>query len=112
MVDYSRQNQARNVDEFVAGIVKIVDDSHQQIFFDHAGEYVTQICALACKHHVKLDPVFITSALAMKLIEGTAMELDPKVSLVEIGLPMAMSDLTWSYMKLPWAKKNAQAAAQ
>ena len=100
MVDTSRKHKGKDVNMFVRGIEKMVEDAHSQNFFEHAGEYVTDICALACRHHVKLDSIFITTALTLKLIEGTALQLDPTVSLIEMGLPMAVSNKVRSYLKL------------
>ena len=92
--------EGKDVNMFVKGIEDMVSDAHDKNFFEHAGDYVTDICALACRHHVKLDSIFITTALTLKLIEGTAIQLDPTVSLIEMGLPMAVSNKVRSYLKL------------
>ena len=42
----------------------------QQNFVEKVGDYIADICYLACKHKVKLEPSFINAALAVEIMEG------------------------------------------
>jgi hypothetical protein len=42
----------------------------QQNFVEKVGDYIADICYLACKHKVKLEPSFINASLAVEIMEG------------------------------------------
>ena len=41
-----------------------------QNFVEKVGDYIADICYLACKHKVKLEPSFVNAALAVEIMEG------------------------------------------
>jgi len=75
MVDSSSDCQAneQGVQYFVDGIARICNEDTS--FIEHVGDKITDICYLACRHHVKLEPAFISAALAIEIIEGVAKHL-------------------------------------
>ena len=52
------------------------------------GDYLTDICFMACKHKVKLEASFINAALACEIMEGIASKLYPTMKVQNIALPM------------------------
>ena len=59
-----------------------------QNFLESVGDYLTDICYLACTHKVKLEPAFINAALACEIMEGIASKLYPTMLVQNIALPM------------------------
>ena len=55
------------------------------MFFEHLGTYIALFFRLAYTHQVKLDHNFVCVAMAIKVMEGLAIALDP-----ELGAPHAM----------------------
>lgn len=92
MVDNDRQNQASSLDvkRFVQGIQQICIDDEDQNFVEHVGDYITDICYLACRHKVKLEAAFINAALAVELMEGIATTLYPAIQVSSTALPMVL----------------------
>ena len=54
------------------------------------GDYITDICFLACKHKVKLEAAFINAALACEIMEGLASALYPDMQVQSVALPMVL----------------------
>mmetsp|Transcript_8273 Transcript_8273/g.12238 ORF Transcript_8273/g.12238 Transcript_8273/m.12238 type:complete len:548 (-) Transcript_8273:289-1932(-) len=97
MIDYNNQqekgirNPARSdLDEelFCRGIERICIDDHDNNFLEKVGDYLADICYLACKHRVKLEAKFINAALACEIMEGIACSLYPDMEVQSIALPM------------------------
>jgi aarF domain-containing kinase len=57
-------------------------------FLESVGDYLADICYLACKHKVKLEASFINAALACEIMEGIASKLYPTMKVQNIALPM------------------------
>jgi len=55
---------------------------------EKVGDYIADICYLACKHKVKLEPSFVNAALAVEIMEGIATALDKNMQVQSIALPM------------------------
>lgn len=74
---------------FCEGIKAIVDHAKKPEvhFFDHIGEYVGKILSLSYKHHVQLEPDFVAVAIAVRVVEGIAHQLDPNVSVAPLCRP-------------------------
>ena len=62
----------------------------QQNFLESVGDYLADICYLACKHKVKLEASFINAALACEIMEGIASTLYPDMAVQKIALPMVV----------------------
>ena len=52
------------------------------------GDYITDICFLACRHKVKLEATFVNAALAVEIMEGIAAALYPDMHVQPIALPL------------------------
>ena len=61
-----------------------------QNFLESVGDYITDICFLACKHKVKLEAAFINAALACEIMEGLASALYPDMQVQSVALPMVL----------------------
>ena len=61
-----------------------------QNFLESVGDYITDICYLACKRKVKLEAAFINAALACEIMEGLASSLYPDMQVQRIALPMVL----------------------
>ena len=53
------------------------------MFFEHLGTYITMFMRLAYTHQVKLDHNFVCCAMAIKVMEGLAIALDPKLGALD-----------------------------
>ena len=62
----------------------------KQNFLESVGDYITDICYLACKHKVKLEAAFINAALACEIMEGLASSLYPDMQVQTVALPMVL----------------------
>jgi aarF domain-containing kinase len=92
MVDTSSDCQAsdEDVELFVQAIQDIVETDAEQNFVENVGDYITDICYLACRHKVKLEASFINAALAVEIMEGIASALYSDIRVVPTALPLVM----------------------
>jgi aarF domain-containing kinase len=59
-----------------------------QNFIEKVGDYITDICYLACTHRVKLEGAFVNASLAVEIMEGIAGALYPDMRVQQIALPL------------------------
>ena len=59
-----------------------------QNFIEKVGDYIADICFLACTHRVKLEAAFINAALAVEIMEGIASNLYPDMKVQTVALPL------------------------
>ncbi|KAL3766726.1 hypothetical protein ACHAWU_003115 [Discostella pseudostelligera] len=71
-------------------VVSLFLNRVQQNFLESIGDYITDICYLACKHKVKLEAAFINAALACEIMEGLASSLYPDMQVQTVALPMVL----------------------
>jgi hypothetical protein len=71
-------------------VVSLFLNRVQQNFLESVGDYITDICYLACKHKVKLEAAFINAALACEIMEGLASSLYPDMQVQTVALPMVL----------------------
>jgi aarF domain-containing kinase len=92
MVERSRRVQAtpEDVQLFIQGINQICLDDANQNFVEHVGDYIADICYLACKHKVKLEAAFINASLAVEIIEGIASALYPDIKVSSTAVPLVV----------------------
>jgi len=90
MVDTAKKCQASTLDVklFCAGMQKICEDDSDNNFLESVGDYLSDICYLACRHKVKLEASFINAALACEIMEGVACKLYPGMDVQQYALPM------------------------
>lgn len=66
------------LDEFCRKIQKMVEMARDEpSFFDKIGECISIIFRSACEHQVRLQSSFINIALAVKVVEGSVIQVDP-----------------------------------
>lgn len=92
MVDTAKKCQATELDVelFAKGIERICIDDEENNFLEKVGDYLTDICFLACRHTVKLEASFINAALACEIMEGLASSLHPDMQVQKVALPMVI----------------------
>ena len=92
MVDTSRDCQAgpEDLELFVKGIELICVEDEEHNFIEKIGDYITDICYLACKRKVKLEASFINMALGIEIMEGIATALNPDIQVAKVALPMVL----------------------
>jgi len=74
---------------FCNGIDAVVQHARRPdvSFFDHIGDYVQTILGLAWRYHVHLEPDFVAVALAVRVVEGVAHQLDPDLQVAPLCRP-------------------------
>jgi aarF domain-containing kinase len=92
MVDTAKKCQASALDVqlFCKGIQTICKDDEDNNFLESVGDYLSDICYLACRHKVKLEASFINAALACEIMEGIASTLYPTMQVQSIAFPMVI----------------------
>jgi len=90
MIDHAKKCQSSALDKelFCKGIQEICDDDTENNFLESVGDYISDICYLACNHKVKLEASFINAALACEIMEGLACKLYPKMEVQQFALPV------------------------
>lgn len=92
MVDMNSNSQASpmDVELFVQGITNIVETDKDNNFVENVGDYIVDICFLACTKKVKLEPSFVSAALAVEIMEGIASALHPQMKVIPVALPLIL----------------------
>jgi aarF domain-containing kinase len=92
MIDSSKKCNSSELDIelFCKGIQRIIELDQERHFLESVGDYLADICYLACKHKVKLEASFINAALACEIMEGIASKLYPTLEVQHIALPMVV----------------------
>ncbi|CAB9503378.1 protein kinase UbiB (Partial), partial [Seminavis robusta] len=90
MVDSSSESQASDLDVelFINGIVHIIKMDDDNNFIEKVGDYIADICFLACRHKVKLEATFVNASLAVEIMEGIAAALYPDMHVQPIALKL------------------------
>jgi len=92
MVDTSNDSQASALDVklFIEGIERIVVNDEQENFLEKIGDYIADICFMACRRKVKLEACFINAALSVEIMEGIASALYPTMKVTTVALPIVL----------------------
>mmetsp|Transcript_2162 Transcript_2162/g.4678 ORF Transcript_2162/g.4678 Transcript_2162/m.4678 type:complete len:572 (+) Transcript_2162:248-1963(+) len=92
MVDMKSESQAspEGRELFIKGIEQICIVDGDQNFIENVGDYITDICSLACIHRVKLEGAFVNAALAVEIMEGLASALHPDLRVQQVALPLVI----------------------
>mmetsp|Transcript_17754 Transcript_17754/g.19464 ORF Transcript_17754/g.19464 Transcript_17754/m.19464 type:complete len:568 (-) Transcript_17754:1066-2769(-) len=92
MVDMRSESQAtsKGRELFIKGIEQICIMDTDLNFMENVGDYVTDICSLACTHRVKLEGAFVNAALAVEIMEGLASALYPGLRVQQVALPLVV----------------------
>jgi aarF domain-containing kinase len=93
--DQELRQHALQVETFLTKIEYLtIQASGKDYFMQKLGEYISYICQAAATHHVKLNPSFISAALAVKVEEGIALALDPAVEIWKVATPIIIESET------------------
>ena len=92
MVDMKSESQAspEGRELFIKGIEQICAIDDDQNFIENVGDYITDICSLACIHRVKLEGAFVNASLAVEIMEGLASALYPDLKVQQVALPLVV----------------------
>jgi len=92
MVDMKSKSQAspEGRELFIQGIEQICMLDSELNFIENVGDYITDICSLACIHRVKLEGAFVNAALAVEIMEGLASALHPDLKVQQVALPLVV----------------------
>ncbi|KAL3903893.1 MAG: hypothetical protein SGILL_010273, partial [Bacillariaceae sp.] len=92
MVDMKSESQASPEQRqlFIEGIEQICIMDEDQNFIECVGDYIADICSMACKHRVKLEGAFVNASLAVEIMEGLASALYPDLKVQQVALPLVM----------------------
>lgn len=90
MVDMKSESQASEAQRqlFIEGIEQICLMDEDQNFIECVGDYIADICSMACKNRVKLEGAFVNAALAVEIMEGLASALHPDLKVQSVALPL------------------------
>jgi len=95
------KNSVTNHDrEFCDSLQAMIDATADQSYFEHLSEYVAEICELARKHVVRLDPGYFKIAMALKVAEGISLALNRDLDLVSKCVPIVMKTRAMRQMGL------------
>jgi len=93
LVRTARQHQRAFSVDWIDWLVLEIACTHTRLFrkrnFSRTqGKYISYICNAAARHHVMLNPSFISAALAVKVQEGIALSLDPSIQIYKVATPI------------------------
>ena len=74
-------------DAFCATMAHITSKTQEEAFFKKIGDYATRIFAEASNCRVALEGYFVSTAIAIRVMEGTANALDPHVKIGQLAIP-------------------------
>jgi len=57
---------------------------------EKVGDYIADICFMACRRKVKLEACFINAALSVEIMEGIASALYPSLTVTNVALPLVL----------------------
>lgn len=109
MVDMRSESQATEEGKelFIKGIEQICVLDDEQNFIENVGDYITDICSLACIHRVKLEGAFVNASLAVEIMEGLASALDPSLRVQQVALPLVVkAEMMVSACSAPSAREE------
>ncbi|CAJ1966598.1 unnamed protein product [Cylindrotheca closterium] len=90
LVDLKSDSQAgpKEMDVFIRGMVEICKMDDDSNFIEKVGDYIADICYLACSNRVKLEGAFVNASLAVEIMEGLASALYPDMRVQQVALPL------------------------
>ncbi|KAH8049705.1 kinase [Aureococcus anophagefferens] len=83
-------------DAFCRTLAHITSKTQEEAFFQKIGDYTTRIFAEASACRVALEGYFVSTAIAIRVMEGVANALDPDVKIGQLAIPWMMSSsVSW-----------------
>lgn len=105
MVTSTGSDSVCNVKEFEEKMEALTEKAKSKDYLmENLGSYITYICQAASDHHIRMNPSFISAALAVKIQEGIALALDPSIDLPKIAIPIIVESERRAWMK--WAREE------
>ena len=101
----------RGAEQFKEKMAYLTDRATEteRYFMEHLGDYIAFICRAAAEHHIRLNPAFISIALAVKVQEGIALALDPSVKIIKVAMPVILESEGKRRMQIKWNKLKTSA---
>lgn len=97
----------KNGEKFCRKMAILTDRaSGKEYFMQHLGDYISYICKAAADHHIRINPAFISMALAIKVQEGIALALDPTVKIIKVATPIIVESESRRRLQMRW--KNVE----
>lgn len=84
-------------EKFCTVLADITAHCADEAFFDHVGAYATRIFQSAATNHVRLPPYFVSTSIAIRVMEGVANALDKDVKIGNLAIPWILSKPTRRY---------------
>lgn len=78
-------------DAFCGCMASITSTSQDEEFFRKIGDYSTLIFSHAAKCRVALEGYFVSTAIAVRVMEGVANTLDPQVKIGQLAVPFILT---------------------
>ena len=79
--------------EYIAKIKQLTDEckyNEDQYLMQRLGEYIGRMFDAAQKHHVLMNPAFVSCSLAVKVVEGVALALNPDCEIWRVANPIIL----------------------
>lgn len=90
--------------EYIAKIKELTDEckyNEDKYLMQKLGEYIARMFDAAQTHHVLMNPAFVSCSLAVKVVEGVALALDPNCEIWRIANPIILqSEISRNTKKL------------
>jgi len=84
-------SSVKNAEEYISQIEMLSKTPRKSdFFFEKVTTYINYIFNAASEHHVKMNPSFVSMALAVKVQEGVALMLNPQGDIIKIANPIIM----------------------
>ena len=80
--------------EYIAKIKELTDEckyNEDKYLMQKLGEYIARMFDAAQMHHVLMNPAFVSCSLAVKVVEGVALALDPNCEIWRVANPIILS---------------------
>ena len=90
----SKNNEAdidKARDDFCKTLKSITDNVADEPFFENVSSYTTRIFDSAARSKVRLEGYFVSTAIAIRVMEGVANALDKDVKIGDLALPWIVS---------------------
>jgi len=78
-------------DDFCKTLKSITDNVADEPFFENVSSYTTRIFDSAARSKVRLEGYFVSTAIAIRVMEGVANALDKDVKIGDLALPWIVS---------------------
>jgi len=89
--DNDENDQRAKQDDFCLTLKAITDNVADEPFFENVSSYTTRIFDSAARSRVRLEGYFVSTAIAIRVMEGVANALDKDVKIGKLAIPWILS---------------------